>query len=302
MHADHLQRSQTWKDELQCALEVGAAGEEKISHRLWPKEVATDGQTESPSNHDVAIDPYCAANCFNGQAAAAGTVDPDQPSEATSMNNIVPKRYPNCHVLYKDAKNAFILKTSQQPSAYYGRKPLAKVMRNMTVGIHVVRGFDWTIWKKLHPTKKTASQKKAQEVGIPQSGTADVAQNVCPACQQHKDRPKVTDLVLVVHGIGQKLSERVESYHFTHAINSFRRAVNVELANTEVQHVFSEDVGGVMVLPVNWRENLSFDEGGPETEGDRAKVDPNSYTLSDITPKSIPAVRGFISDVMLDIP
>jgi len=28
--------SQTWNDELNSAIDVGAAGEEKISHRLWP--------------------------------------------------------------------------------------------------------------------------------------------------------------------------------------------------------------------------------------------------------------------------
>ena len=48
-------------------------------------------------------------------------------------------------------------------------------------------------------------------------------------------RPHVTDLVLVVHGIGQKLSERMESYHFTHAINAFRRDVNVELGSDHVK-------------------------------------------------------------------
>lgn len=73
----------------------------------------------------------------------------------------------------------------------------------------------------------------------------------------------MTDLVLVIHGIGQKLSERVESFHFTHAINSFRRSVNAELVNKSVQRVLRPGLGGVMVLPVNWRANLSFEDGGP---------------------------------------
>jgi hypothetical protein len=59
----------------------------------------------------------------------------------------------------------------------------------------------------------------------------------------------VTDLVLVIHGIGQKLSERVESYHFTHAINTFRRYVNEELNNI-IKSDMREDMGGIMVLPV----------------------------------------------------
>ncbi|KAI9055992.1 hypothetical protein LZ554_000925 [Drepanopeziza brunnea f. sp. 'monogermtubi'] len=55
-----------------------------------------------------------------------------------------------------------------------------------------------------------------------------------------------------------------------------------------------------MVLPVNWRSNLSFEDGGPMKESDQ---DRNSdFSLKDITPHTIPAVRNMISDVMLDIP
>lgn len=54
-----------------------------------------------------------------------------------------------------------------------------------------------------------------------------------------------------------------------------------------------------MVLPVNWRSDLSFDDGGPMKEGDKSD---SSFSLKDITPDSIPAVRNLISDVMLDIP
>ncbi|KAK5136733.1 hypothetical protein LTR04_004514, partial [Oleoguttula sp. CCFEE 6159] len=114
------------------------------------------------------------------------------------------------------------------------------------------------------------------------------------------ERPKVTDLVLVIHGIGQKLSERIESYHFTHAINSFRREVNVELGTSSVKANLRKDMGGIMVLPVNWRSSLSFEEGGyrdgPEDPAS------NQYSLKDITPDTLPSVRNIISDVMLDIP
>jgi len=111
-------------------------------------------------------------------------------------------------------------------------------------------------------------------------------------------------LVLVIHGIGQKLSERVESFHFTHAINAFRRSVNMELGNDAVQKVLRDDLGGVMLLPVNWRSTLSFEEGGPMKAGDKIKHNTltDDFTLKDITPDTIPAVRNLISDVLLDIP
>ena len=50
--------------------------------------------------------------------------------------------------------------------------------------------------------------------------------------------------------IGQKLSERVESFHFTHNINRFRRAMNVELQDASVRPWLRQDLGSVMVLPV----------------------------------------------------
>ena len=99
---------------------------------------------------------------------------------------------------------------------------------------------------------------------------------------------------------GQKLASRMETFNFTHSINAFRRSVNVELGNEQVQRVLRNDVG-VMVLPINWRSNLSFEDGGPMQEGgdDHTKDD---FTLEDITQKTIPVVRNLISDVMLDIP
>ena len=50
--------------------------------------------------------------------------------------------------------------------------------------------------------------------------------------------------------IGQKLSERVESFHFTHAINAFRRQINKELEVDAVKPWLRQDLGGIMVLPV----------------------------------------------------
>jgi hypothetical protein len=295
--------SQTWNDELNSAIEVGAAGEEKIAHRLWPKEDQKVDGLHSIAESILSTDPYCAARCFHGEAAAVGTVDPSRPGEKTLDTQTIVKHYPNSHVIYKDSRNAFILRPSLQPSAYYGRKPLAKIKKGTTVGIHVVRGFDWKTWDKLHPSKKTIVTVKPEE-NAPITDNVDDGKIVtCAACRLPENRPKVTDLVLVIHGIGQKLSERLESFHFTHAINALRRSVNVELGDEKVQNVLRKDFGGVMVLPINWRSNLSFEEGGPMKAGDKDNdLAPPDFSLKDITPDTIPAVRNLISDVMLDIP
>ncbi|KAH6679817.1 putative phospholipase [Halenospora varia] len=291
--------SQTWNDELNSAIDVGAAGEEKIAHRLWPKEDGPKRIAHENNPSHLSTDSYCAARCFHGEAAAEGSVDlEEKPTEAKTIT----KKYSNAQVIYKNSEMANILKPNLQPSAYYGRKPLAKIKRGMNVGICVVRGFDWKAWEKLHPSKRKSNvPQKAGDNAPVATDSVSPTQSTCPACRAHEERPRVTDLIFVIHGIGQKLSERVESFHFTHAINTFRRHVNMELQNDGVRRVLRKEMGGMMVLPINWRSNVSFEEGGSMKDDDKDDDEPG-FTLNDITQPTIPAVRSLISDVMLDIP
>lgn len=219
--------SETWSDEINSALEVGAAGEEKITYpvcpqisepsfvmaanpkpnrKLWPTEISSSPSQADAERSVSAHDPYCAAKCFQGEAAAAGTVDDDPLDRASGkaaekQNPTIMKRYPNSHVIYKDAQNAFILKPNLLPSSYYGRKPLAKIMKKGgTVGIPVVRGFDWTTWEKLHPSKKAPAITRAKMAAAVAGPSDDTAKPVCPACKEQEEKPKCTDLVLVIHG------------------------------------------------------------------------------------------------------
>lgn len=292
--------SLTWADELRSALDVGPLGEEKVSHPLWPEAVdkRSKGKSQPPLEPAISGDPFCAARCYQGEAAAAGTLKGVQPAQDPAPEA---KPYRNYQVIYKSSESAYLLKPSLQPSAYYGRKPIAKIMRGLTVGVPVVRGFDWQAWESMND-KKLAQGPKVP-VGNNESVRASTGgQSSCPACELETERGQVTDLVLVAHGIGQKIAERVESFHFTHAINAFRRAVNVELGNEAVKSVLRPGQNGIMVLPVNWRHVLKFEEGGLMTDEDKATHAADGFTLKDIEPGTIPAVRSMISDVMFDIP
>lgn len=290
---------QTWKDELKSALDVGALGEEKISHPLWPEipDKRPKVKHEIPPEPPISSDPFCAARCFRGEAAAEGTLKPVHPDQELAPPP--PEPYANFHVIYKDKSAAFLLRPSLKPSAYHGRRPLQKIMKNITVGIPVVRGFDQAIWDKVHPKKGTSANRAPKRKTQWQT---TVSGDGCPACQMEQDRGQVTDLLLIAHGIGQKFAERVESFHFTHAVNAFRRAVNIELENPMIKPVLRPDQNGIMVLPVNWRHLLSFEDGGPSKEEDSSAYTPDGFGLKDIEPNTIPAVRSMISDVMFDIP
>jgi len=299
--------TETWRDEIKSALYVGALGEEKVSHRLWPEPMDKNSKAKDDDPHEppVSADPFCAARCFRGEAATQGSLEQVHGEQEASTPLPESRSFASYSVIYKDGSSAFLLKPSLRPSAYYGRKPVSKIVKGVTVGIPVVRGFDLETWEKIHQkAKRSNSQPRGnkQESGVPNS-SASPGQSGCPACQLERDRGQVTDLVLVAHGIGQKFAERVESFHFTHAINSFRRAVNVELETPAVKSVLRPNHNGIMVLPVNWRHLLSFEDGGPTTQqGDKAAPTPEGFSLKDIEPTTIPAVRSMISDIMFDIP
>ncbi|KAM3427141.1 hypothetical protein MY4824_009628 [Beauveria thailandica] len=284
--------TETWKEELACALEVGAAGEEKVSFQLWPEHHRPlNGINSFDSEPIISSDLFCAARCFRGDAAANGS------TYSLNMEKQLPNRpFARYQVIYKDRKTAFLLKPNLAPSSYHGRCPVAKILRGLTVGLPVVRGFDRRSWNRHQGAKKAAVT--AEEV--PAANAQEETSSECPACTAEKDRGQITDLVLVAHGIGQKIAERVESYHFTHAINGFRRAVNIELGNPTIQNVLRADQNGFMILPLNWRVGLSFNSDDVTPAG--TKDTTGLFDLKDIEPSTIPAVRSMISDVMFDIP
>ncbi|KAF2706709.1 hypothetical protein K504DRAFT_459118 [Pleomassaria siparia CBS 279.74] len=313
--------SQTWTDELSSAIDVGALGEMKILHRLWPEKVKKPesrpntssemraGLVQSTLPEDVD-DPEKERREIVDNASdlidiSTGPDGHDNKAAGDTEYGHAGRKnlYRQAGILYATEKEAYMLKPALQPSNYYGRRPLANYIRKgRPIGICVTRGFDQAIWDKLHPTKNTPVAMKAREgVSTSQAGAPPSRRQESDPALALSERPQVTDLVLVIHGIGQKLSERMETFHFTHAINSFRREMNVELGTPEVKRHLREDMGGIMVLPVNWRLRVSL-EG--EADGNRDAEDPsiNDYTLKDITPETLPAVRGIVSDVMLDIP
>lgn len=301
----------TWKDELNSAINVGALGEERIAHALWPapplkKPSSRPGTSTSASAKEAEDSPEAARArtlVVAGELIEASTILSDYDNKASGTNPYgndgQVKSYKQSRIIYANEREAFILRPSLQPSAYYGRRPLANYIRKgHRIGICVVRGFDQGSWNILHPGKHgTATQSAKSHTDTPHSGGFHVSPSLN---LPQADRYRVTDLILVIHGIGQKLSERMESYHFTHAINTFRRESNVQLDDPAVKPHLRKDMGKTMVLPVNWRSTLSFEDGGyREGLGDSSD---NQYTLKDITPESLPGIRSMISDVMLDIP
>ncbi|KAL8928097.1 MAG: hypothetical protein Q9172_001084 [Xanthocarpia lactea] len=314
--------TQTYIDEMNSCLEIGPEAETKVVHRLWPEEVEAQKDDSRPGtgkskgsllaqptsrlDQDKRSHKEAIKQASKPENRAAGTIDEPESS--------VEKRYAKCSVIYANAKDAQILRPNQLPSPARGRKPLGPIRKGRVIGDAVVRGFDYKQWEKLHPPlrKQGVSAEPAHDSIETAKATASRAPSIsqdrrksCIACMSADERSKPTDLVLVIHGIGQKLSDRVESFHFTHSINAFRRQLNVELESESVKPWLRQDLGGIMVLPINWRSTLKFEEGGPQPNPNQKGETPskNDFTLKDITAEDkISEIRNLMSDVMLDIP
>lgn len=281
----------SYQEELQACIENGASAEMKVVHKLWP-----DGPKSSRPGTSTDMKET------ESQQVAAKQLPETAQNAAADPRKTPHRRLFSTHsVIYTDARNAQILRPNLLPSIRQSRRPLSSLRKGRQIGVAVVRGFDRKAWLKAHPDPKMDAKAAHAKVGAYMSQSGDATTRgrrmSCSACEQESNVPKVTDLVLVIHGIGQKLSERVDSFHFTHAINGLRREFNVQLS-TEAVKGNLKDQTGIMVLPVNWRLTVSFDQKVKTTH----EGTDNKYALKDITPDSLPAVRSIISDVMLDIP
>ncbi|KAJ3157363.1 hypothetical protein HDU89_002777 [Geranomyces variabilis] len=150
--------------------------------------------------------------------------------------------------------------------------------------------------------------------------------------EEDGDRP-INHLVLVIHGIGQKLGERVEAVNFIHDCNILRRTIkesSQQYATAKDQLKFSKraglinmpEDGGVQILPVQWRQKIKFglarqgtaaaaaaaasssssaSEGKNKDEAEADAAAEMEATLEDITLEGVPSIRQLVSDVVLDV-
>ncbi|KAI9808697.1 MAG: hypothetical protein M1825_003849 [Sarcosagium campestre] len=126
---------------------------------------------------------------------------------------------------------------------------------------------------------------------------------------------EIDHLILVTHGIGQKLGLRMESVNFVHDVNILRKTIKGVYATSAELQALNAEVDKlpkncrVQVLPVRWRHLLDFPKQGvrqSRKEQDVAdadvSLDEEQYpSLEDITVEGVPAVRQLISDIGIDL-
>jgi hypothetical protein len=124
---------------------------------------------------------------------------------------------------------------------------------------------------------------------------------------------EIEHLLLITHGIGQRLGMRMESINFIRDVNTLRKSLkSVYAASPDLQALNSETDSEtknnrIQVIPIVWRHLLDFPKQSLKHNrkehdlGDLDHEDHEYPNLEDITVEGVPAVRNFLTDLALDI-
>jgi hypothetical protein len=128
---------------------------------------------------------------------------------------------------------------------------------------------------------------------------------------------EISHLILVTHGIGQRLGLRLDSVNFVHDVNTLRKTLKAVYADSPDLRALNDEHDSddssetmnsrIQVLPICWRHLLDFPKQSlrhNRKEHDLADtdIDDDEYpTLEDITVDGVPHVRNLICDMGLDI-
>ncbi|KAL8772161.1 MAG: hypothetical protein Q9209_002596 [Squamulea sp. 1 TL-2023] len=126
---------------------------------------------------------------------------------------------------------------------------------------------------------------------------------------------EIEHLILITHGIGQRLGLRMENLNFIRDVNKLRKTLkSVYDASPDLQALNNEldklpKNCRVQVLPVVWRHLLdfpkqSFKQHGKEqdlTDAGAPSEEERYPSLDDITIEGVPGIRNLITDLALDI-
>ena len=201
--------TQTYTDELNSCLEIGAEAELKIVHKIWPVEEPNE-QVRSETKKNKMTLFHKAEDQLNSdeqdrkRAIIAATGSENRAAGIFDDKDHPVRLYAKSSVIYANARDAQILRPSLLPSVVRGRRPLASIRKGRSIGIPIVRGFDHKAWEKLYPpTKRAVAAAKAREglEALKIATSAAERPKGCPACSSGEEKSEVTDLVLVIHGL-----------------------------------------------------------------------------------------------------
>ncbi|CAH1756923.1 9712_t:CDS:10 [Entrophospora sp. SA101] len=221
-------------------------------------------------------------------------------------------RYLSQYVVYTNPTTAWLL--SDDMAGKLTKTFYSKLTNNLHLGgIRLLRGFNEVenFFQKKNSEDISAStttdNKKDRDINQDVGESYDYEKEEC------EDEVRVIDhLILVIHGIGQKLSERMESINFVNDVNVFRKTIRKTFSNVNnpseanyKSYSKSRFGKGVQVLPIQWRQEIKFGVASEDENIQRdlgiPEIEEGQTTLDEITLEGVPTLRNLISDVLMDV-
>ncbi|KAH9464167.1 hypothetical protein Pst134EB_003702 [Puccinia striiformis f. sp. tritici] len=192
---------------------------------------------------------------------------------------------------------------------------LSKKTAGYSGGTVVIRGWDQVqSWSGLEESVEHLASPLQQSPSSSSSGEDLIAKtptgiNTTADMIQEEDlenpNAQVSELVLVIHGIGQKLAQSYDSFDFVHACNQLRLECHKATTTDPKMKDFVQNKR-VQFIPIRWRHSLNFEMEGftdqleGTTEDGQQK---NRFSMKDIQiPDSIQFVREVVTGLVLDVP
>ncbi|APA12376.1 hypothetical protein sscle_09g071460 [Sclerotinia sclerotiorum 1980 UF-70] len=166
---------------------------------------------------------------------------------------------------------------------------------------------------------REAAYNKLNSIGADAEAEAERKRDEKEIQNDYNDRDdenqgrNIQHLILVTHGIGQRLGMRTESVNFVHDVNALRQTLKTVYGNSADLQALNGEIDKlpkncrVQVLPICWRHLLDFPRKGVRQNrkehdlGDAFGEEEEYPSLDDITVEGVPFVRSLITDLALDI-
>ncbi|KAG0091420.1 hypothetical protein BGZ93_008830 [Podila epicladia] len=296
--------------------------------------------------------------------AAGKEVVEDKPEKSWALLG----KYISQYVVFTGASSAWLL--SDDLTSKVAKSIFTKVTWNANLGgARLIRGYDEVemfVSKKAseeaalkkkdgtEPPKKkeTSETQKKREVAQSlknknkrlteeEKDTIQEAHEIDDYSNEEENEERTIDhLILVIHGVGQKLGDRMEAINFIHDVNVMRRTIKETAATFQppnagsnagstapkdaalaeekkdttskrrgsnaFKNPYSIPTGsGVQVLPVEWRRQIVFGMANDDEELQRDLSTPEAEegcpTMDDIMLDGVPTIRMLVSDVLMDV-
>ncbi|KAI7892956.1 DDHD domain-containing protein [Mucor mucedo] len=216
------------------------------------------------------------------------------------------------YIVYTGPNHAWLL--SNSTSSKFAKSIITRLTNKQNLGgTRLIRGYpqveELTLKQKSVPIKKPAVEEVELDSGTCSSDeeVKEELENIQIDDYENEDSEeevrKIDHLMFVIHGVGQKMSERT-GQTFVHDVNVMRKTLKLTFPAAIAPHTRHN---GIQVLPIMWRQDVKFGMAADGEEGIEADlgtvgVEDGCPTLDELTLDGVPNIRTVVSDVLMDIP